>query len=74
MGACASKSREIDLRDICQGLCCFFTCCKGQIVIHTTEVDSAEIEDIDSTSASFQYNCAKNGKGLKIGTKEADTT
>ena len=24
--------------------------------------------------ASFQYNCAKNGKGLKIGTKEADTT
>ena len=24
-------------------------------------------------SASFQYNCAKNGKGLKIGTKEADT-
>ena len=25
-------------------------------------------------SASFQYNCAKNGKGLKIGTKEAYTT
>ena len=25
-------------------------------------------------SASFQYSCAKNGKGLKIGTKEADTT
>ena len=25
-------------------------------------------------SASFQYNCAKNGKGLKIGTKKADTT
>ena len=25
-------------------------------------------------SASFQYNCAKNGKDLKIGTKEADTT
>ena len=25
-------------------------------------------------SASFQYNCTKNGKGLKIGTKEADTT
>ena len=25
-------------------------------------------------SASFQYNCAINGKGLKIGTKEADTT
>ena len=26
------------------------------------------------TSASFQYNCAKNGKGLKIGIKETDTT
>ena len=25
-------------------------------------------------SASFQYNCAKNDKGLKIGTNEADTT
>ena len=25
-------------------------------------------------SASFQYNCPKNGKGPKIGTKEADTT
>ena len=25
-------------------------------------------------SARFQYNCAKNGKGLKIGIKEADTT
>ena len=25
-------------------------------------------------SARVQYNCAKNGKGLKIGTKEADTT
>ena len=25
-------------------------------------------------SARFQYNCAKNGKGLKIGTTEADTT
>ena len=23
--------------------------------------------------AICQYNCAKNGKGLKIGTKEADT-
>ena len=22
----------------------------------------------------FQYNCAKNGNGFKIGTKEADTT
>ena len=25
----------------------FFTCCKGQIVIHTAEVDSAEIENIE---------------------------
>ena len=25
----------------------FFTCCKGQIVIDTTEVDGAEIEDIE---------------------------
>ena len=45
MGACASKPWEIDLRDICQGLRCFFACCKGQIVIHTT--DGAEIEDIE---------------------------
>ena len=47
MGMCISKPWEIDLRDICQRLCCFFACCKGQIVIHTTEVDSAEIEDIE---------------------------
>ena len=45
MGACASKPWEIDSRDICQGLRCFFSCCKGQIVIHTT--DGAEIEDIE---------------------------
>ena len=44
MGACASKPWEIDLRDICQRLRYFFACCKGQIVIHTSEVDSAEIE------------------------------
>ena len=44
MGACASKPWEIDLRDICQRLRCFFACCKGQIVIHTSEVDGAEIE------------------------------
>ena len=47
MRACVSKPWEIDLRDICQRLRCFFACCKGQIVIHTTEVDSAEIEDIE---------------------------
>ena len=46
MGACVSKPWEIDLRDICQRLRCFFACCKGQIVIHTKEVDGAEIEDI----------------------------
>ena len=33
MGACASKPWKIDLRDICQGLRCFFACCKCQIVI-----------------------------------------
>ena len=47
MGACASEPWEIDLRDICQGLCCFFACCKGQIIIRTSEVDGAEIEDIE---------------------------
>ena len=26
---------------------CFFACCKGQIIIRTSEVDSAEIEDIE---------------------------
>ena len=46
MGSCVSKPWEIDLRDICQRLRCFFACCKGQIVIHTKEVDGAEIEDI----------------------------
>ena len=45
MGACASKPWEIDLQDICQGLRCFFACCKGHIVIHTT--GGAEIEDIE---------------------------
>ena len=25
----------------------FFACCKGQIIVHTTEVDGAEIEDIE---------------------------
>ena len=45
MGTCASKLWEIDLRDICQGLHCFFACCKGQIVIHTT--DGAEIKDTE---------------------------
>ena len=48
MGACASKPWEIDLRDICQGLRCFFSCCKGQIVIHTT--DGAEIEGIEENA------------------------
>ena len=47
MGACVSKPWEIDLRDICQRLRSIFACCKGQNVIHTTEVDGAEIEDIE---------------------------
>ena len=51
MGACASKPWEIDLRDICQGLRCFFSCCKGQIVIHT--MDGAEIEDIEENVKRF---------------------
>ena len=45
MGACVSEPWEIDLRDICQRLHCFLACCKGQIVIHTT--DAVEIEDIE---------------------------
>ena len=44
MGACASKPREIDLRDICQRLRCFSACCKGQIIVHTSEVDGSEPE------------------------------
>ena len=45
MGVCASKSWEIDLRDICQRLRCFFVCCKGQIIVHTSsEVDGSEPE------------------------------
>ena len=47
MGACVSKPWETHLRDICQRLRFFFACCKGQIVILTTEVDCAEIEDIE---------------------------
>ena len=41
MGACASKPWEIDLRDVCR---CFFACCKGQIIVHTSEVDGSEPE------------------------------
>ena len=44
MGDCASKPWEIDLRDICQRLRCFFACCKGQIIVHTSEVDGSEPE------------------------------
>ena len=44
MGACASKPWEIDLRDICQRLRCFFACCKGQIIIRTSEIDGTEPE------------------------------
>ena len=44
MGACASKLWEIDLRDICQRLRCFFACYKGQIIAHTSEADGSEPE------------------------------
>ena len=44
MGACASKSWEIDLRDICQRLRCFFVCCRGQIIVHTSGIDGSESE------------------------------
>ena len=44
MGACASKPWEIDLRDICQKLRCFFACCRGQIIVHTSEIDGSEPE------------------------------
>ena len=44
MGACASKPWKIDLRDICQGLRCFFACCKGQIIIRTSKTGGSEPE------------------------------
>ena len=44
MGACVSKPWEIDLRDFCQRLCCYFVCCKGQIIVHTPEIDGSEPE------------------------------
>ena len=47
MDVCVSEPWEIDLRDICQRLHCFFHCCRGQIVIHTTDIDGAEIGDIE---------------------------
>ena len=54
MGACASKPWEIDLRDICQRLRCFFACCKGQIIAHTPEVDVSEPEsDIKMTKKIY---------------------
>ena len=43
MGACASKPWEIDLRDICQRLRCFFACWKGQIIILTSEIDGQNL-------------------------------
>ena len=47
MGACVSKPWKIDSRDRCQMITLFFACCKGQIIICTSEVDGAEIEDIE---------------------------
>ena len=46
MGACALKPWEVDLRDICQRLRCFFACCKGQIIINATEIDDSESTDV----------------------------
>ena len=56
MDACTSKPWESDLRDIRQGSCCFFACCKGQIIIRTSEVDSAEIEDIEENVKKEIYD------------------
>ena len=44
MGASASKPWEIDSRDICQRLHCFFASCKGEIIVYTSEVDGSEPE------------------------------
>ena len=44
MGAGAPKPWEIDMRDICQRLRCIFACCKGQIIVHRSEVDGSEPE------------------------------
>ena len=44
MGPCASKLWKIDLRDRCERLRCFFVCCKGQIIVHMSEVDGSEPE------------------------------
>ena len=44
MGVCASKPWEIDLRNICQRLHCFFACCESQIIFHTSELDGSEPE------------------------------
>ena len=40
------QNREKLLRDICQRLLCFFECCKGQIIVHTSEVDGSEPEPV----------------------------
>ena len=44
MGASSSKPWEIDLRDICQRLRCFYACCRGQIIVHTSEIDGSDPE------------------------------
>ena len=41
MGVCASKPWEIDLRDTCQRLRCFFA---YKIIVHTSEIDGSEPE------------------------------
>ena len=52
---------------------------KTSLVVFTSFA-FASVEQIEQQfivrriSASFQYSCAKNGKGLKLGTKETDTS
>ena len=48
--------------------------CSGDSLYPVFDITEFDCISIRRISASFQYNCAKNGKGLKIGTKKADTT
>ena len=42
-------------------------------MIHHSKYHFITIHLVRRICAIYQYNCTKNGKGLKIGTKEADT-
>ena len=41
--------------------------------IFTTKRIKTKVAFFQRMCAIYQYHCAKNGKGFKIGTKEADT-